>query len=59
MIEGQTQDQESTDKTYREVKDRSGHVYKSQAEKMMYFMRRKRGSDLPHWPTTDPNANRR
>jgi hypothetical protein len=31
-------------------KDKDGHIYKSQAEKMRYYMRRLRGSTLPHYP---------
>lgn len=34
--------------------DKAGHVYKSQAEKMKYYMRRLRNSSLPHYPEHEP-----
>lgn len=38
------------------VKDRDGHVYKDAAEKMMYYMRRRRGATLPHYPAQEPTS---
>lgn len=32
------------------VRDRDGNTFASVAEKMKYYMRRLRNSDLPHWP---------
>lgn len=35
------------------VKDKDGRTYRDNNEKMMYTMRRRRNSPLPHWPTKD------
>jgi hypothetical protein len=40
-------------KPAKPVRDRAGHVYKSQAEKMKFYMRRKRGAPLPGFPVPD------
>lgn len=45
-------------KTPKPVKDKDGHIYKSQAEKMRYYMRRLRNSPLPHYPEHEPKEEK-